>query len=209
MINNNHASEAGGGLILYDSPAKIVNTSLAGNTAPQGAAVDTGRLYAGTNQATLLFLTMQWIPPHVLALPLRFGRSANPIASSAVNTSSAIFASGVSILITDTIIAGYGTDLATSGAPSSTIVGDYNLFDQTPVISGTVITGSHSIVGNPLFADSLGHLSAGSPAIDHGIDVGINVDLDGNPRPSGAGFDIGAYEFQVVIRKLFLPLIRR
>ena len=198
MINNNHASEAGGGLILYDSPAKIVNTSLAGNTAPQGAVADTVRLFSTVPLETQLKLNT-----------FTHAYQMFPLASSVADTSSAIFVSGVTLFITDTIIAGYGTDLATSGAPSSTIVGDYNLFDQTPVISGTVITGSHSIVGNPLFADSLGHLSAGSPAIDHGIDVGINVDLDGNPRPSGAGFDIGAYEFQVVIRKLFLPLIRR
>jgi hypothetical protein len=136
--------------------------------------------------------------------------SANPLASSTAPTGSVFSASGATILVTDTIVSGYPLDFETDGATSSTIVGDYNLFAHTPVISGTnITTGTHSLVGNPMFADALGHLSAGSPAIDHGLDVGINVDLDGNHRPSGAGFDIGAYEFQVALLKLFLPLARR
>jgi hypothetical protein len=42
-------------------------------------------------------------------------------------------------------------------------------------------------------------LSAGSPAIDAGMDLllyGINYDLDNHPRPSGSAFDAGAFEFQ-------------
>jgi hypothetical protein len=39
------------------------------------------------------------------------------------------------------------------------------------------------------------HINTGSPAIDAGLNVGITTDLDGNPRPQGNGYDIGAYEF--------------
>jgi len=39
------------------------------------------------------------------------------------------------------------------------------------------------------------HLVPGSAAIDQGSDVGIATDLEGTPRPQGAGFDYGAYEF--------------
>jgi hypothetical protein len=58
-----------------------------------------------------------------------------------------------------------------------------------------------------MVADALGHLSLGSPAIDHGIDADIRVDLDGNRRPSSNGFDIGAFEYQ--LPTLFLPFVRR
>jgi hypothetical protein len=39
------------------------------------------------------------------------------------------------------------------------------------------------------------HLRLGSPAIDSGETRGeVPEDLEGNPRPSGPAFDVGAYE---------------
>ena len=55
-----------------------------------------------------------------------------------------------------------------------------------------------SVVGNPMFvslATNNFHLQAGSPAIDAGATVTLATDYDGVPRPQGAAYDIGAYEF--------------
>jgi hypothetical protein len=44
------------------------------------------------------------------------------------------------------------------------------------------------------------HLAAGSPAIDAGTATQAPAtDIDGNPRPGGTGYDIGAYEFVAAI----------
>jgi hypothetical protein len=40
------------------------------------------------------------------------------------------------------------------------------------------------------------HLSAASPAVDAGSSLGApNVDIEGNGRPFGRAYDVGAYEF--------------
>jgi parallel beta-helix repeat protein len=60
---------------------------------------------------------------------------------------------------------------------------------------------AHSIIATPdeLFVDPAGHdyhLQAGSPAIDAGTARSeAGTDLEGTPRPAGAAFDIGCYEY--------------
>src|SRR4030042_1023388 len=39
------------------------------------------------------------------------------------------------------------------------------------------------------------HLQSTSPAIDTGVNLALNHDFEGNPRPNGAGYDIGAFEY--------------
>ena len=55
------------------------------------------------------------------------------------------------------------------------------------------------------------HLPASSPAVDQGTNAGVTADLEGSPRPSGSGYDIGAYEYQAgglpPTEAVFLPLI--
>jgi len=47
---------------------------------------------------------------------------------------------------------------------------------------------------NPLL-DNNYHLLPNSPCVDAGIDLGVTEDISGAPRPQGAGFDIGAFEY--------------
>jgi len=64
--------------------------------------------------------------------------------------------------------------------------------------TGSAGAASATVTADPLLvapATANFHLGAGSPAIDSGVDTGLATDFDGNPRPLGAGFDIGAYEF--------------
>jgi parallel beta-helix repeat protein len=59
--------------------------------------------------------------------------------------------------------------------------------------------GQNTIAADPLFMDVSVfnfHLQPGSPAIDTGVDLGITLDFDGNIRPTGDGFDLGAYEYK-------------
>ncbi len=57
--------------------------------------------------------------------------------------------------------------------------------------------GEGNIDSDPLFVDPGSddyHLQRGSPCIDAGIDAGVYIDIDGDVRPWGEGFDMGADE---------------
>ncbi len=65
---------------------------------------------------------------------------------------------------------------------------------QYQAISGK---GQGSIQADPSFVNAANkdfHLSAWSPAVDRGINIGLTYDFDGNTRPQGLGFDMGVYE---------------
>ncbi len=58
-----------------------------------------------------------------------------------------------------------------------------------------VVNSAESLFVNPTKLDF--HLLRSSPAIDRGTSVSApSEDYEGNPRPKGTGYDIGAYEYQ-------------
>jgi hypothetical protein len=129
----------------------------------------------------------------------------NTLANSAPVSQPAILSKTGPLFVTDTIISGYSVALTGTG-----ITEDYNLYFGNGANAPTAVSGGHSLASaNPLFVNPAGgdfHLSAGSPAIDAGIDAGLTGDFDGDPRPIGARFDIGFDEF---LSELFLPLVLR
>jgi hypothetical protein len=72
---------------------------------------------------------------------------------------------------------------------------DYNLWTEG---APSAAQGPNDLTGNAGFVDSANndyHLTSSSVAIDAGTNAGINDDKDGNTRPQGSGFDMGAYEY--------------
>ena len=80
---------------------------------------------------------------------------------------------------------------------------DHNLVYGSPSgiigsIGGSIAETNNLMNVNPILtapATNDYHLQSGSPAIDAGAAVSVTEDFDGNPRPLGAAFDIGAYEY--------------
>ncbi len=75
---------------------------------------------------------------------------------------------------------------------------DHNLIDGYRDYEDE-IRGKDYVEGDPMFADPFlrdFHLKKGSPAIDKGSSQDApSDDFEGNPRPQGKGYDIGAFEF--------------
>ena len=69
--------------------------------------------------------------------------------------------------------------------------------------AGTFINGTVNIWDDPRFLDPAGgdyHISRDSAAIDDGVYSGVTEDIDGEPRPAGMGYDIGADEVPNLVR---------
>ena len=81
---------------------------------------------------------------------------------------------------------------------TGTPVCSYNdVWGNAPDYSG-VTPGIGSISKDPKFVGGGNyHLSSSSPCIDAGTNAGVYTDMDGEKRPMGQGFDMGADEYYV------------
>ncbi len=147
--------------------ASIVNALFVGNTATtKGAA-----LYLGSSGVVTVAQTT--------------------VASSTVGGNAAIYVHTGTVRITNTVVASYTKGIDTDGG---TVTSDYNFFSHAPT---AVITGSHSISGTQylLFVNAAAddyRIALGSPAPAHGLNLGVETDLNGAARSDPP--TIGAYE---------------
>ncbi len=86
-----------------------------------------------------------------------------------------------------------------SGVSPEQLVMDHNLIDGFRDMYVEETRGTEYQEGSAGFVNAAAcnfHLTAPSPAIDHGSSVdAASFDFDGNARPQGAGYDIGAFEY--------------
>ena len=65
---------------------------------------------------------------------------------------------------------------------------------NTEAVTATVQV-SHEVTGSPAFAADGYHITPASPARDNGVVSGVPDDVDGELRPNGTGYDLGADEW--------------
>jgi hypothetical protein len=132
----------------------------------------------------------------------------NTIVSPTVGGGVGIHVLTGTTIITNTIIASYTIGISNTGG----LVGeDYTLFAGVDnETKGTVPGGTHSLDNAYAgFVDPANDdyaLLETSDAVDSGVNAGVAVDISGQFRPIGTGYDIGAYEYR---RSIYLPLAVR
>ncbi len=189
VFDSNFAGLSGGGIdFKYASPT-VSNTILSGNSAGLNGGA-----------AALWESAGLWTNCLIVENSAEFGAGLDIMASSPVLKHCTTSANGAST----------GGSIY-SGMFSDVVVANAILWGSSPdeifLESGDVLVTSSNIEGgwagagnlsaDPLFSDPENgnyRIVAGSPCADAGEDVSVSIDLDGDLRPLGAGFDIGADE---------------
>ena len=201
----------GGGAYVYKSDAHLARNLIVSNTTGTMNGYGGGVYVFSTTPVTLSNNLIVRNSAATSGGGVCVSRSAAP-ASRAIlvnntiadNGDTGVVASQYAVLtMTNNIVAGHTTGLTVGQILTGTIVADHNLFWNT----SDPITGSNAIVGDPLLTADY-HLRTGSPAADAGLTIPwLTTDLEGNSRPQGSAYDLGAYEG--VTAAVFLPLVVR
>jgi uncharacterized repeat protein (TIGR01451 family) len=108
--------------------------------------------------------------------------------------------SGNTVALTNTILAQHSVGISVTGSNTVTVNGIlwHNVYDNVSQSPTATVSLQNQYWGNPAFVYPDGgdyHIDADSAAIDRGVDAVISTDIDGESRPIGASYDLGADEY--------------
>ena len=182
------SGNTGSGLYLYESDVTLTNNVVADNSG--------GGLYIGDSYLRLLHTTIA-----------RNGGDGSGVYITGIGLNYS------TVALTNTILVSHSVGITVTGGNTVTVNGV--LWYGTPVTVSqavpAIVTVQNQHEGNPAFAADGYHLTIASAAIDQGVNAGVTTDIDGDARPDGCFFDIGADEFitGVACKYIYLPLIMR
>jgi uncharacterized repeat protein (TIGR01451 family) len=179
-IRDNTALSRGGGIYLWEYAGTMVNNVVADNWV----GIAGSGLYAGSSS------------PHLVHTTLARNDGGDGSGIAVINGS---------IALTNTVLVSHTTGITVASGGAAKL--EATLWGSGPWANGqdwagdgTILTGTVNLWGDPAFVDPDAgdyHIGPGSDAIDAGMGAGVATDIDGQPRPMGTGYDIGADEFPI------------
>jgi hypothetical protein len=193
-ITNNFASDQGGGLSSGSSAVALVNNVVADNrtgTTGSGLYVDSSILHL----------------------------SHTTIAHNSGGDGSGVYVRfNSTTALTNTILVSHTVGVYVAGGSFASLEGTLwgsgawaNGADWGG--AGTIVTGTINLWGDPDFIDPASgdyHIGSGSVAINAGVDAGVRIDIDVEPRPYQTP-DLGADEYYPpgALKRQYMPLVLR
>jgi parallel beta-helix repeat protein len=177
ISNNVIVSNGGGGLLLYTSDATFTNNVVADNRTPTAGSA----FHIVSSSPRLLHTTI--------------ARNRGGDGSGIVIRN--VGAADASPAFINTILVSHTVGISVAAGNTATLNATLWQGNGTDWWGAGSIASSNGHSGDPAFVDPDGgdyHLELGSAAIDAGIAAGVTTDMDGEARPAGAGYDIGADE---------------
>ncbi len=222
VISNTSSYGDGGGVFLRSSAATLNRNVVVANTAITGSG---GGLYlAGEGNATLVNNVVADNRANGLGSGLYIGSSAPRLLHTTIARNKGGDGSGVYIdfgatpVMTNTILVSQTVGLTVTEGCTATLIGTlWGGGDWANGTNwsgaGTINTGTVNIVGGPSFVDPDAgdyHIGSDSAALDVGVNAGVMLDMDNQPRPDQTP-DLGADEYWPpgALKFVYLPLVAR
>jgi hypothetical protein len=206
VSGNTIANNSGGGVYLGRSNATVSGNVIRTNIATDGVG---GGLYLNLDSdATLINNVVTDNQASVSGSGLSIRGSSPRLLHNTIARNTGGDGSGVHITnnsaaeLINTVLVGhrigiYAT-LDSTADLETTLWGSGTWANTTDRSGPGTITHSADQMGDPAFVNPDAgdyHIGPGSAALDAGADAGVSTDIDGDPRPIGPGYDLGADEW--------------
>jgi parallel beta-helix repeat protein len=192
-VLSNTASD-GGGLYLYGSDATLANSVVADNQA------------SGAGSGLTVHSSSSWLV-HITVARNHGGDGSGLYITSEGDVENY---SPSTAALTNVILVSHTVGITLTGGNTATVNGV--LWYATPFTLSKEATATgvveNEYMGDPAFTPDGFHLRSSSTAIDRGVEAGITNDIDGDYRPYGNRYDLGADEW-TDRRFIYLPVVLR